>query len=107
MNIQAIIFGRETVDSTAETKKTLFTLWQRGYKLAAVDVDKGKSDILIATAKNLGVEPKECAVVENVFSVIDMANSNGMTTIGTGRAKNYILADMGIFNFSELLDIFR
>lgn len=107
MNIQAIIFGCETVASTAEAKKTFFTLWQRGYKLAAVDLDKTKSDILLSTAKNLGVEPRECAVVEDAFSAIDAAKSKGMTTIGIGRAKNYILADMCIFKLSELLDIFR
>ena len=121
MDIQAIIFGRDAVSNNERNKelfgidenvkKTLFKLQQRGYKLAAIE-PKGneknacEADVLLSTAKTLGVPPHECAVVEDATTGIDAAKSNGMTAIGIGKAKNYIFADMCIREISELLDIF-
>lgn len=115
MDIQAIIFGRDAVNNSfifeKQAKETFFLLQKRGYKLAAVEHDDDQkalteADILLGTAKTLGVPPHECAVVENAEVGIDAAKSNGMTAIGIGKAKNYILADMCIGEISELLDIF-
>ncbi len=122
MDIQAIIFSggavingakmRDFYSADENVKRTLWGLQQRGYKLAAIeesefDKDIGSTaDILLSTAKTLGVPPYECAVVEDAESGIDAAKSTGMTTIGIGKAQNYILADMCIRDISELLDIF-
>ncbi|MBO5006664.1 MAG: HAD family phosphatase [Clostridia bacterium] len=115
MDIQAIIFGVDTVKEKNGAPnmfgKTFFQLQKRGYKLAAVELEKSEkicfqSDILLSTARTLGVSARECAVVENQPFGIDAAKSSGMTAIGIGGAGKYILADMCISDLSELLDIF-
>ncbi len=115
MDIQAIIFGVDAVKEKNGTPdifdKTFFQLQKRGYKIAAVDIAKNEkirsqSDILLGTARMLGVPARECAVVESEPFGIDAAKSSGMTAIGIGGAGKYILADMCIGDLSELLDIF-
>lgn len=115
MDIQAIIFGVDAVNTKngvpSMSEKTFFQLQKRGYKLAAVETVKNEkissqSDILLGTARTLGVSAHKCAVVESAPFGIDAAKSSGMTAIGIGGAGNYIFADMCIGNISELLDIF-
>lgn len=115
MDIQAIIFGtdalRERMLKGDNSGETVFCLQKRGYKVAAVENEqkpkmRSQRELLLSTAKTLGVEASRCAVVENMPQGIDVAKSSGMTTIGIGAAQNYIFSDMCIRNLSELLDIF-
>ncbi len=115
MDIQAIIFGTDAVKEGIEkgdnSNKTFFYLQKRGYKIAAVENEikpkiRSHSDILLGTARTLGVDADKCAVVENKTSGIDAAKSSGMTAIGIGEAQNYIFSDICIGHLSELLDIF-
>lgn len=115
MDIQAIIFGADAVKERSEKgdnfSRTSFYLEKRGYKIAAVENEtkpksRSHSDILLGTAKTLGLDASKCAVVENNISGIDAAKSSGMTAIGIGEARNYIFSDICIGHLSELLDIF-
>ena len=71
------------------------------------DVEKGKPEpeIYLKTAKNLGVEPKDCLVFEDSIPGITSAKRAGMRVIAlstTHQAKNLTEADFITANFSEV-----
>ena len=56
-------------------------------------------------AEFLGVDPGDCAVVEDAYAGIDAAKAGGMTAIGIGDAAGYEKSDYVIETFSDLLKI--
>ena len=57
-------------------------------------------------AKYLGLEPKDCAVVEDAFAGIDAAKAGNFTAVAIGDATNYDKADYKLKTFSDLLKLF-
>ena len=120
---------------TPEVRYTLQTLHDRGYKLsigssskntktilervqlkAAFDaisdgtnITRSKPDpeVFLKAAQFLGLEPKDCAVIEDAFAGIDAACAAGMTSVGIGDASGYDRATYHIQCFDELLTFFQ
>lgn len=120
---------------TPEVRHTLQTLRDRGYQLsigssskntktilervqlkAAFDaisdgtnITRSKPDpeVFLKAAQFLGLEPKDCAVIEDAFAGIDAACAAGMTSVGIGDASGYDRATYHIQCFDELLTIFQ
>ena len=118
-----------------EVRHTLHTLRDRGYQLsigssskntktilervqlkAAFDaisdgtnITRSKPDpeVFLKAAQFLGLEPKDCAVIEDAFAGIDAACAAGMTSVGIGDASGYDRATYHIQCFDELLTIFQ
>lgn len=55
------------------------------------DIKNSKPDpeVFLLAAKKLGVEPRECVVVEDAQAGIDAALAGGMKAVGVGFASNY------------------
>lgn len=75
--------------------------------VTANDVARGKPhpDLFLRAAEKLGVDPKECIVVEDAHNGIEAAHASGMKviTITTTHPKNELLnADKIIDSFDEL-----
>lgn len=122
-------------DVTDEVRDTLRELRKRGYKLAigsssknakfilgrvdltsyfdaisdGTNIVRSKPDpeVFIKASEFLGLEPGECAVVEDAFAGIDAAKDGGMTGVAIGDAVKYERADYRLNTFSDLLGIFR
>ncbi|MBR2996329.1 MAG: beta-phosphoglucomutase [Lachnospiraceae bacterium] len=120
-------------DVTQEVRDTLAELRRRGYKLAigsssknapfilekveltdAFDAisdgnnithSKPDPEVFLKGAQFLGVDPADCAVVEDAYAGIDAAKAGGMTGIGIGDAAGYEKSDYVIETFSDLLKI--
>lgn len=120
-------------DVTEEVRETLKKLRERGHKLAigsssknagfilekvgltdAFDavsdgnnITRSKPDpeVFVKAGEFLGVNPKECIVVEDAYAGIDAAKAAGMASVGIGDASGYEKADYRIETFGELLDI--
>lgn len=56
-------------------------------------------------AEYLGVNPQQCAVVEDAKAGIDAAKAGNMMAVAVGDAVSYEWADRKIGGFSELLEI--
>lgn len=88
----------------------LDTLHIRQYFQAVVtaeDVIKGKPDpeIYLKAAKQLGVDPADCVVIEDSVSGIKAAQAAGMSVVGittTHQAAELALAEKIVGSFSEL-----
>lgn len=122
-------------DLTEEVKNTLTTLRDRGYRLAigssskntkfilkqigldgffdaiadGTDITRSKPDpeVFLAAAKKLGIDPADCAVVEDAKAGIEAAKAGGMTALALfGDAKGCGLEDCDLTSFSDLLNIF-
>lgn len=74
------------------------------------NISKSKPDpeVFLKAAEFLGLDPHECAVVEDAYAGIDAAKAAEMTAIGIGGAAEYAAADYALTQFSDLLklDIF-
>lgn len=122
-------------DSVApEVRSTLQTLRERGYRLSigssskntktilervglmdafdaisdGTNITRSKPDpeVFLKAAQFLGLEPKDCAVIEDAFAGIDAACAAGMLSVGIGDASGYDKASCHIQCFDELLKLF-
>ncbi len=68
------------------------------------DVSTAKPDpeVFLIAAEKLGVQPKDCIVVEDAQAGIEAANKAGMTSIGIGDANILHEADFILKNTNEL-----
>lgn len=122
-------------DVSDEVRETLKELRKRGYKLAigsssqnakvilhqvglmdAFDeisdgnnIVRSKPDpeVFLKAANFLGLDPKECAVVEDAYAGIDAAKAGKMTAIAIGDATTYNKSDIRLQKFAQLLDYFH
>lgn len=122
-------------DVSKEVRETLEELRKRGYKLAIgsssqnakmileqVDLidafdeisdgnnivnSKPDPEVFLKAAQYLGLEPEECAVVEDAYAGIDAAKAGKMTAIAVGDAVSYSKSDIRLQKFVELLDYFH
>lgn len=121
-------------DLTDEVKDTLVELRNRGYKLSigssskntkfilgqiglgdffdaiadGTDITRSKPDpeVFLISAKKIGIDPADCAVVEDAKSGIEAAKAAGMTALALfGDAKGCGLEDYDLTSFSDLLNI--
>lgn len=120
-------------DVTEDVRNTLAELRNRGYRIAlgsssrnakfileqvglmdafdaisdGTNITRSKPDpeVFLKAAEFLGLDPSECAVVEDAESGIDAAKAGGFTGIGIYEAAKYPKADIAIASFSDLLEI--
>lgn len=117
-------------DVSEEVRETLEFLRDRGYLLAigsssknakfilektkltdcfeaisdGTNISRSKPDpeVFVKAAEFLGVDPKECLVVEDARSGVDAAKEGGMYAAGIGSASVYERADIHLESFEEL-----
>ena len=121
-------------DLTDEVKNTLIELRNRGYKLSigssskntkfileriglgdffdaiadGTDITRSKPDpeVFLCSAGKIGMDPKDCAVVEDAKAGIQAAKAAGMTALALhGDAENCGEEDYNLKNFADLLNI--
>ena len=120
-------------DVTDDVRSTLAELRRRGIKIAlgsssknakfilkqvglidafdkisdGTNITRSKPDpeVFLKAAEFLGMDPSECAVVEDAEAGIDAAKAGGFTGIGIYEAANYARADIAIKSLSDLLSI--
>lgn len=121
-------------DLTGEVRDTLTELRKRGYKLSigssskntkfilgqiglgdffdaiadGTDITHSKPDpeVFLISAKKIGIDPANCAVVEDAKAGIEAAKAGGMTALALfGDAKGCGLEDYDLTSFSDLLNI--
>lgn len=121
-------------DLSDEVKSTLAELRGRGYKLSigssskntkfilgqiglggffdavadGTDITRSKPDpeVFLVSAQKLGIDPVDCAVVEDARAGIEAAKAGGMTALALfGDAKNCGLEDYNLKSFADLLNI--
>lgn len=121
-------------DLSDEVRNTLNELRRRGYKLSigssskntkfilgqiglgdffdaiadGTDIIRSKPDpeVFLKSASKLGIDPADCAVVEDARAGIEAAKAGGMTALALfGDAKDCGLEDYDLRSFSDLLNI--
>ena len=121
-------------DLTDEVKNTLIELRSRGYKLSigssskntkfileriglgdffdaiadGTDITHSKPDpeVFLCSAKKIGMDPADCAVVEDAKAGIQAAKAAGMTALALhGDAENCGEEDYNLVNFADLLNV--
>ena len=120
-------------DVTQEVRDTLAELRRRGHKLAigssskntkfilkqvnledafdaisdGTNITRSKPDpeVFLKAAEFLGVDPKDCIVVEDATAGIDAAKAAGMEAVGIGDASKYEKTDHPIQSFGEILKL--
>ena len=66
---------------------------------------KPNPEVFLLAAKKLGLEPKECFVVEDAKSGIDAACAGGFVSIGIGEASSYKKTEHPITEFKQILNL--
>jgi beta-phosphoglucomutase len=68
------------------------------------DVSTAKPDpeVFLIAAERLGIEPKDCIVIEDAFAGVQAANSAGMTSVAIGDPEVLKGADYNLKNTKEL-----
>ena len=71
------------------------------------NIQKSKPDpeVFLKGAEYLGLEPSECAVVEDAYAGIDAAKAGNMLAIGIGDAASYEKTDYRLMVFEDLLKV--
>jgi HAD superfamily hydrolase (TIGR01509 family) len=121
-------------DLSEEVRATLEELRNRGYKLSigssskntkfilgqlglgdffdaiadGTDITNSKPDpeVFLKSAEKLGIEPSQCAVVEDAKSGIEAAKAAGMTALALfGDAKECGEEDYNLAGFADLLNV--
>lgn len=71
------------------------------------DITHSKPDpeVFLVAARKLGMDPADCAVVEDAFAGIEAAKAAGMTACAVGDAKGSPLADHKMESLGELLEL--
>lgn len=129
-----LLKNMSSTDLTDEVMDTLVELRRRGYKLSigssskntkfilgqiglenffdaiadGTDITHSKPDpeVFLISAKKIGIDPADCAVVEDAKSGIEAAKAGGMTALALfGDAKGCGLEDYDLTAFSDLLNI--
>jgi beta-phosphoglucomutase len=72
-----------------------------------IKASKPDPEVFLKAAKWMGLNPNECAVVEDAVAGILAAKAGGMVAVGIGDAKSSSLADYKIDEAKDLLKIFR
>lgn len=133
-NYRRLLANMSPADLTKEVKDTLDELRRRGYVLTigssskntqyildriglgdffdaiadGTDITHSKPDpeVFLISAKKVGIDPADCAVVEDAKSGIQAAKAAGMTALALfGDAKGCGLEDYDLLSFSDLLNI--
>ena len=122
-------------DLTKDVAFTLQTLKSRGFQIAIgssskntktilkqlgiIDIFDAISDgtnithskpdpeVFLKAAEMLGLEPRDCCVVEDAYSGIDAAKAGGFTALAIGDAAKYEKADYVLTKLSDLLAIVK
>ena len=68
---------------------------------------KPDPEVFLKGAKYLGLDPVDCAVVEDAYAGIDAAKAGGMTAIAIGDACSYARADERLSTISDLVGVIR
>lgn len=66
---------------------------------------KPDPEVFLKAADFLGLQPKECLIVEDAFSGIDAGVAGGFKTAGIGSASKYKKTDYPLNSFRNLIDI--
>ena len=118
-------------DVTEDVRKTLAELRAKGYKIALgsssknakfildqvglrdafdeisdgtnITHSKPNPEVFLKAAEYLGIDPVNCAVVEDAAAGIDAAKAGGFTAIGIYEAAPYEKTDLAIGSFSDLI----
>lgn len=103
-NDYAIAIG----SSSKNTGKILRQIKLNSYFDAVADGNdvarsKPAPDVFLAAAEKLGIEPKECAVIEDALAGIKAAKAAGMVAIAIGDATRYGEADFSVTNPTDLI----
>lgn len=64
---------------------------------------KPAPDVFLVAAKKLGVNPKDCMVVEDAYAGVDAAISAGMDVLAVGYAGTYEIATYSAKSLGELI----
>lgn len=133
-NYRKLLANMSPADLTDEVKDTLDELRRRGYLLSigssskntqyildriglgtyfdaiadGTDITRSKPDpeVFLISASKIGVDPADCAVVEDAKAGIEAAKAGGMTALALfGDAKGCGLEDYDLSSFSDLLNI--
>lgn len=130
---RALLESMSPADVSSQVRDTLQVLKERGYKLAigsssknakfilkkvelekafdavsdGTNIVRSKPDpeVFVKAAEFLGLAPEECVVVEDADAGIQAAKAGGMYAVGLGEAAACELADAGLKEFSDLLQI--
>ena len=129
-----LLKNMSTADLTDEVRDTLNELRDRGYKLSigssskntkfilgqiglgdffdaiadGTDITHSKPDpeVFLISASKIGIDPADCAVVEDAKAGIEAAKAGGITALALfGDAKGCGLEDYDLTSFSDLLNI--
>jgi HAD superfamily hydrolase (TIGR01509 family) len=65
---------------------------------------KPDPEVFLKAAEYLGLEPKDCLVVEDAVAGVQAAHAAGMDAAAVGDAAGSGLAEYSLRSFSELLD---
>ena len=99
------------VGSSSKNTKLILERTDLGHYFDAVsdgtNITRSKPDpeVFLKAAAFLGLDPADCAVVEDAVAGIDAANAGGFLSIGIGDAAAYEKADRRISSLSELLSL--
>ena len=133
-NYRELLKNMSPADLSDEVKDTLIELRNRGYKLSigssskntkfilsrigladffdaiadGTDITHSKPDpeVFLISAAKLGLDPADCAVVEDAKAGIEAAKAGGFTALALfGDAKGCGLEDYDLKSFSDLLNI--
>ena len=96
--------------SSKNTKLILHLTGLKDYFDAVSDgtnITRSKPDpeVFLKAAAFLGLEPGDCAVIEDAVAGIDAANAGGFLSIGIGDAAAYDKAELRIRSIDELLQL--
>ncbi|MCM3725784.1 beta-phosphoglucomutase [Neobacillus cucumis] len=94
----------------SSSKNTPFILEQIGLTSNFDTIADGNSiknskpdpEVFLLAAKMLGVEPEECAVIEDAQAGVDAAKAAGMKAVGIGSAATCLNADMKLQDLTNL-----
>ncbi|MBR5343253.1 MAG: beta-phosphoglucomutase [Oscillospiraceae bacterium] len=133
-NYRELLKNMSPADLSDEVKNTLDELRRRGYKLTigssskntkfilsriglsdffdaiadGTDITRSKPDpeVFLISAAKVGIDPADCAVVEDAKAGIQAAKAGGMTALALfGDAAGCGLEDYDLASFSDLLNI--
>lgn len=121
-------------DVSVEVRATLETLRSRGYRLAIGSSSKNTSlilrktdlgkyfdavsdgnnitrskpdpEVFLKAAKFLGLNSRDCYIIEDAEAGIDAGKLGGFTTCGIGCAAKYKKTDIPLKRFSDLLNLY-
>ena len=93
----------------SSSKNTPFILDQIGLTSNFEAIADGNSiknskpdpEVFLLAAKMLGVQPEECAVIEDAQAGIDAVKATGMKAVGIGSAANCLNADMKLNDLTK------